>query len=62
MVVTPTFTISLFPKYEESRYEENKMVPKIGRERARHCHLSNTYCVPAAVTYIIISFDSLATL
>lgn len=41
-----TFTISLLPKYEEPRYEENKTVPKISRERARHCHLPDTYCVP----------------
>ena len=52
------FTISLLCSYEEPRYEENKTVAKIGRERARYCHSSNTYCVSAAATSIIISSDS----
>lgn len=52
------FTISLLCNCDKPRYEENKAVAKIGGERARYCHLSNIYCVSAAVTNIIISLDS----
>lgn len=54
-------TLSLLCNYKEPRCKENKTVSEIARNKARYCHSSHTYCVPAAVTKIIISFDSPVT-